>query len=681
MNCVTAASCCQSVKKLCIVEGPSDIVALFPGTTCEFEVRVDQAILSAREILDKIISIPNDERTYANTVEAFDDLYLNSNIAVMRNVLDVIQRVHPEKEMREAAATLNKKIQDFYIAYLDNNVAIYQSIKGYADLRAPQESITRQERFVLEKMMSRFIRSGLHLPTNVQEKIKRIKERLNFLIQRFEKNIYDDNRTIIVTRLCLAGLSESFIKSLRQTSDGSYELSIDEPTYAQVMMNCSIEATRKKLYLAYANRGYPQNESVLQEILRLRDELAVTLGFPSYASLDLDDQMAGSPERAEKFLYELIEKANIKEADEFKRLSADLPDSVVLSSDGRLHLWNLSYVRNYYKKKNLQLDADLIAEYFPLDKALGRVLNIYQQFFGLQFTLMPLANMWDPEIKLIQIANEQQMVMGYILLDLHPRPSKYTSGCHASIIPAPRDHGGKQYPTLAIIIANLPKSTADKPALLKLSDLITFFHEFGHAMHAMLGRAFINPFSPMRIQSDFLEVPSQMFEEWLGDREILKSVSCHYLNQKPLSDELIDKIVQQKNFSAGENIQWLSCFSLFTLACYKKGPQKDPYRLLYDLRSRLCVHQKISDDAHNYASSLHLTAYAARVYSYLWAQVYSIDLFYEIKKHGLLNKETGKRFMHEVLCKGDREDPNKFVKDFLGHEVSQAPFLEQMGIM
>jgi len=671
----------ESIKMMSKIQNSSDIAVLFPKNPQVLEKRIQAAIADAKRRIDRIIAVPDNERTFKNTAKELDILESLSDLSIMAPLAEVLTLVDPQEDMRNAAQKGLIEIEKFATHNISNNPELFKAFKAYVEGNANNEKLTDEERYYLQERMKDFKRNGMHLPPEQLEEVKKLKTKLTELGLQFEKNINDDARTIAVTREELEGLSDDFINSLKRADDGLYILGMDYPTYFTVIDHCDVASTRKKLYQLFQNRAYPINEPLLKEIIALRDELAKKLGFNSFAELNLDSQMAKNPTTARKFLDELLEKVQIKEAQEFEKFTKDLPASVKLSPEGKFYPWDVRYVIEQYKKKHFDIDETTMAEYFPMEKTIEGMLSIYEQFLGLKFKQIPISGLWHEDISLIEARDSStDQLLGYLLFDLYPRANKYSHACHGGIISAVKDASGQLFPTLAIIIANFPKSTATKPSLLKRNEVETFFHEFGHAMHSLLGRTLLGSCAGTNVKTDFVEVPSQMFEEWMWDKDILKMISSHYQTGEPLPDELLDKIIAAKKLSKGWRTQRQIFLARMSLDYYNDGANKDLYAIMRALHDQICPHQIIDRDDHKYTNFGHLVGYGAKYYAYLWSLVYAIDLFAEIKKHGLLNHDIGKRLIADVLGKGGSKDPHELLVAFLGREPNQENFLKDMGL-
>lgn len=656
----------------------ADLAVLFPHTVQELKERTESSIDDAKKRLAAILAVPNQERTYENTAYAFDQLVGFSPIAIWGSVAELVSMVYTDEPMREEGREASKKISAFFVDEISNNKELYEALKSYA--ADTKEDLTAEQKYFLQEALADFKRGGLDLPQDKRAKVAALKKDLADLGIAFEMNIASDQKTIEVTKDELVGLNDDFIANLKKSDHGKYIIGTDYPTYFAVMEECRIAETRKKLSRAFENRAYPMNEGVLKDVIAKRDELAHELGYESFADLDLEDQMTKRPHVALEFIDELLKRCGPKEAAEFKAMTAELPESVTLTSDGKLKTWDRAYVRAQYKKKYFNLDERAVAEYFPMEHTLQSLFEIYQEFLGLIFKIKPATNLWHEDVQVIEAYDgETQKLLGYLLIDLHPRPHKYTHACHGSVVPSVTLMDGTEPYVVSLVIANFPKSTGTKPSLLRRDDVTTFFHEFGHALHGLLGRTKIASCSGTRVKRDFVEMPSQMLEEWMMEKDVLKRVSKHYLTGEPLSDELINNIVSSKHFDTGSFLQRQAYLSLVSLAYYGPGAHKDVASIMHGISVRTRPHVAYDDQTHMYAAFGHLTNYGPKYYGYMWSKVFALDLFSVIKAHHF-SREIGRKYVAEVLSKGGSKDPRDLLIAFLGREPQQDAFFKDMGL-
>jgi len=675
---------CRMSKTIPIINQITDaqsVVALFPKTPDEIHTRVDLYLAQAKEDLNTLIAHTNDQRTFANTAQFLDTIGGLSNISLTSNMIYTLKEVHPDAAIRDAAESAIQKIQAFWIDEVSNNKQLYNAFSAYAQGNAQNENLTPAQIYYLQESMKGFLRAGLDLPDNELAQLCSLKKELANLSMQFSTNIAKDESYITVTKEELNGLEDDFLSALPSMQENTYRLGIDYPTYFNVMENCTIENTRKRLHDAFTNRAYPENDAILKQIVAKRDEFAHKLGFASFAAYDLDEQMVKTVTRAESFLHDLLAQSDHKVKAEITQFLVALPDSVTLTVDGKIKPWDFAFAQAQYKKKHFDIDESKIAEYFPMAATIDGLFAIYKQFFGIDFEQVSVSGTWHEEVKLIALYSADRSILhGYIFLDLHPRPNKFSHAAHVSIVPAVY-YEGKRIPAVSMVMANFPKPNGEKPSLLKRSDVSTFFHEFGHALHAMLGRTDLESHSGTNVKCDFVELPSQMLEEWLWDRDILKMVSKHYKTGESLPDSIIDKLLELKTFDTGNFVQRQAMLAIIALNYYKEGADKDLYALLKDAHLSCRPQFMWSPENHFYASWGHLTGYAAKYYGYLWSRVFAQDVFEEIKKHGLLSPVIGQRYIETIIGKGGSADPNELLRNFLGREPNNEAFLKDLGFI
>ncbi len=677
--CLMVGSCSQATKESISmkVNSVAEVVGLFPKTTAEINERVERAQRQATAAIAAIVAIPAEKRTFQNTAMAFDRT--GHQFATELASINMLKHVSPDAQLREASEAASLKLHEFSIDMFSNNREVYRAFKEYAEGNARKETLSDIQRYFLDESMKGFKRSGLALPLKEMEEVKKTKKKLAALDLQFSSNIANGQRTIKVTRDELQGIDNDALESFKREGD-LYVLGTDYPTHDLIMLSCSVEATRKKMQRAYAQRAYPENMAVIDQIIAQRDVLAHQLGFASYAALDLDDQMALTTDRVEKFIAELVEKAKVKEQQEYELFCANLPAGVQLS-DGKIKPWDYSYVLANYKKKNFNIDEQVIAEYFPMEKTIKGLLGIYEKFMNITLKEVPVSGLWHQDVKMIEVySGAPKILRGYLILDLYPRENKFSHAASFTILAAVKDERGVSQPMVNVVVTNFPKSTATKPSLLKHRDVETFFHEFGHAIHDILGATELASFSGTNVKTDFVEMPSQMLEEWMWDSQMLKQVSGHYKTGELLPDALIEKKIALKNLDTGNFILRQMFLASLSLEYFKPGTGKDTQAINKTLHEQYRTHVAYDPEAHMQASFGHLGGYGAKYYGYMWSKVFALDLFSVIQEQGLLNPEIGQRYVNEILAKGGSVDPNSLLKNFLGREPNQDAFLKSQGL-
>ncbi len=666
-----------------VISTPDDTLALCPRTVTQMQDLVTKVKNLTLERLAILKNIPATERTFENTCRALDSM--SADCEKVMSIISLSQMIYPEKELRDAAQQLEMELQNFFVDTLSLNKDIYITFMDYVNGNKAQEHLNPEEEFYISESLKDFKRSGYDLPEEQQTKLKELQKELAQLTQHFEINIAKDVRSITVSRNDLLGLTDEQVAPFLNPETNTYTLKTDYPTMDLVLENCTVESTRKALWKEFNNRAHPENSEILKKVINVRHNIAQLLGYPSYAHCNLDDSMAGNPERVKKFLQEIEQRAHSKAENEFEAFTRELPQGITLTSQGKLKPWDARYVMSHYKKKHAAIDERAIAEYFPLEKTIEALLELYEEFLNLQFEQIDIKKLphtdrlWHNDVKLIKASSKNQL-LGYLFLDLHPRDNKYTHACHGSMIHALRDKNGNRIvPAVSIVIANFPKAIGEKPALLLRHDVNTFFHEFGHAVHALCAATELNAFSGTHVKRDFVELPSQMLEEWLWQPEVLKRISGHYKSGIKLHDELIAALITIKNIDTGMFIKRQLSLAYLSLACFNErvdDDMKQEYQLLFE---RLMPYQEYCPEENFIASFGHLMGYGAQYYGYLWSKVFALDLFDYIKQQGL-SCEVGARYRDMVIGMGGSKDPYALLCDFLGREPNSDAFFNDMGI-
>jgi thimet oligopeptidase len=668
-----------------------DIYPFFPQSVAAVHCYAAFATQCAQKALNDLCGVVAAQQAFANTAQVFDTAV--ERFSCVEAVLKTLELVSPEKEIRDACHQELIALQQFAFGAFFNP-KVYGVFKGYVDGNATKEALNEEQRYFLQEIMRDFRRKGLELPEDKFNEVRAIGKQLAEAGTIYDANLNADTSSIQAMAQELDGLTPQFIQGLSHDGQGNYTLKCDYPTVNEVMSYCHNAQTRKRMYLAYNNRAYPCNIEPLGKIIALSDTLAKKLGFPSYAAMDIEHEMAGSPDKVRHFLEDLLGRARAKMDKEFAALKADLPSTVNLDAQGRFEPWDFQYVTTCYKKKYFDIDNRLVAEYFPIDHVLKGVFALYERFFDLEFELITPGWSWHKDVLLVAIRDRQSKALkGYVFLDLYPRPGRYSWGRVVSLMRTTKhlDQNGSVVttPAVMLIITNFSPATGGHPALLKPNEVSTLIHEFGHAMHSVLGATAMASLSGIKIKLDsaicikskldFIELPSQLFQEWMDDKAFLKGLSAHYKTHKPLPDALIDRLISLKQFMTGFQVTGQCMWGLVGLDIFSAGSTKNIPMITQKLREQYDLYIRYAPESHWYAAGSHLTNYAACYYSYLWSQVYALDIFDAIKREGLFNPQAGKRLADTIFSFGASKDPNVLVKNYLGREPRIDAFCKNLG--
>lgn len=651
----------------------ADVHNVYPTSVQAIESQSAYVMKHAQQIIDEFVELDSASCSKELLLQKLDAFCALVHTQV--GVLELVQSVHPDKAVRDAAEKQSLALQAYSLEHFAANTKIYALTKAvYAQCSA---TCTPEEKHLFTDLLDSFKKAGLELLPEKRKQVLALKKELNDLDSEFSKNILSDTRTITATKQELAGVPERFISGLEQ-KDGVYTLCMDYPTADMVMGYCSVQETRKRFSEQFENRAYPANMSVLDTVIAKRAQMAELLGYASYAHYNIDGQTMQTPEKAWAFERGLVEKSLEKAMTEFAAWKQSLPAGVTLSPTGKLYPWDVAYTQNHFKKAHYAIDEQEFAEYFPMENTVKGLIAIYEQFFNLVITHVDPGTAWHKEVELLQISDMSGKVLGYVYLDMFPRPNKYNHAAQFSGISSVK-RGNVWYPAVVALVCNFTKPVGDTPSLLKYSEVVTFFHEFGHAIHSVLGATEYGMQSGTNTERDFVELPSQMLENWMEEAEILKMISSHYKTGKPLSDDLIEKRLALLRSETGMFVSRQLSLGMICLDMFDGAPHKDTSACIKKYSVMMSPYKEYSDDAHMQCSFGHLMGYGASYYGYMWALVRGTDVFAQIKKEGLLNPAAGKRYVNCIIGRGGSIDGNTMVKDYLGREATYDAFYEKMG--
>jgi len=654
------------------------ILILFSTKPGEIDTLATNALKKIENAI--ILMHENKNKTFENTILFFDYLDGLSDAGILANVFEVMALLHPDQKTREAALGAKLKIAGYSIEHITNNPVLYNAIVDcYQTIKTTE--ITETRKYCIEKIIENFERSGIQLPEERRRKLNVLFQDSQKYQAELDQNISTMVTTVEVTKEALDGLSEDFVASLSKSPSDLYILTLDYPVYFTVMENCTNQETRKRMYRAFNNRGYPENDTILSELITTRTEIAQALGYKTYADYNIANQMAKSYTTVVHFLNDLLARLETKLTKEYEILEKEASElGISLSPDNKFYPWDIAFISNSYKKRNFNLDEVKIAEYFPLQHTVPALLELYESFFDITFEkITPEIPLYDQDVMLFRVREKNgNKALGHIILDLHPRPNKYSHAAHASLVPNVSFDDATSTDYISVVIANFPKETKTQPSLLKRDDVNTFFHELGHALHSLFGKTEISTFSGTHTKQDFVEMPSQMLEEWLYDKTVLKKISRHYKTGESLPNTTIEQILRSKNiFSAFSTCRQI-LLAFLSLTYYNTKEKVQLFETFKNLQATLMPRIWFDSENHSYASFGHLGEYGARYYGYLYSKVFALDIFSVIKSHGLSNPAIGKKYCKTILAKGGSEDPEVMLIKFLGRKPSIQAFIDDL---
>lgn len=632
---------------------------------------------AARVKLEKdlaaLIAIPQEERTFENTIMGYERAFDNYGNAL--GMSGFLSYVSTDKQFRDAANDLQMQISQ-YMVDVATRRDVYKAIREYTDTNPRLDPVQAK---LVKEMLIGFKNSGMDLNDADLEKFKALnKEKAEYII-KFDKNIQEYKDPLAVTQEQLQGLGEDYIQKLSKTDDGKYLVTLDYPDYVPFMQNADDEQARKELEFKFNRRGGQENVELLEKTLTLRREIARLLGYKNHAELRLEDRMAKTPKTVMAFLKDLQKKLKPLGKKEDKEMIA-YKNSKTGKNSRTLYSWESGYWSNKFRKENLELDSEKIKEYFPSQVVIDGMLDLFGGVFGITFEPVDIP-VWHPDVKAFKIKDKASgELVAYFYMDLYPREGKYKhAACFGLVEGEEKQDGTYQIPFVAIV-ANLNKPSGDTPSLLKHSEVETLFHEFGHVLHNALTKAKYSAFSGTSVSWDFVEAPSQMLERWAWDPQVLKKISKHYKTGEALPDDLIKRMIAAKNFGAGGMYLRQDFFAQYDMTLHTADTTPDTTKLYFELTKKIRG-LPLTKGTIPQASFGHIMGgYDAGYYGYLWSEVIAEDFFGEFKKNGIFNPETGLKFRREILEKGGTLDEEKMVENFLGRPADNKPFLKSIGL-
>ena len=612
---------------------------------------------------------------------ALDDV--NYTVSKVENRIAVIKETSTNAAVRDAA-TDEVKVLDEWSVGLDYREDVYRAIKAYADT---QPDLKDEDAKLLSDTMRDYRRAGLALPKDKRDNVEAQRKKLSALTTDFESNVTKAEHSLVLTKAELEGVPEDFLEQKGvKNSYGAYTVMANITWhYITVMENAKREATRLRMETARDSLAKETNLPLLQQILVIRDDIAHKLGYKSWADYIIEIKMAKTAARATAFLERLkvgLQPKFDAEIAEFRALKArDTGDP-----NTPFLLWDWRYYANQLKKEKYTVDEDALKVYFPFQRCLVGMFTIYQRIFGLKFVRITQPYRWVEDLQLYTVSDAATgEPMGLFYLDMFPREGKYNHFAEFGIIDGKwLEDGTYQRPVVALI-CNFPAPQPDRPSLLPHEDVVTLFHEFGHAMHAILTRAKYVRFSGTSVPGDFVEAPSQMLENWAWDKKVLDSFAADYRDpSKKIPPEILNQLKASKLAVEGAYYRRQLVFGLADLALHTRihADNADQAEPMGDQIAAETFFPEPPDTAWIAYFAHIMDGYDAGYYGYAWADAIAADMatVFEKASDGYFDREAGRRLREEIYAKGNSRDVNISIEKFLGRPESIEPFLKKIGV-
>jgi thimet oligopeptidase len=644
------------------------------------EAAVKNAIAKANASLDRIGAQDLGKVTFKNTVVTLDDVTDEAGLAANRAT--VIKETNTNSAVRTAAEKAVKAFDDWAVG-VDYREDVYKAIKAFADTHP---KLSGEDEKLLKETLRDYRRAGLDLPPDQRKEVEELRKELTRLGTDFEANIVKSNAPVMFSKSDLDGLPESFFASPGiKTGDDVYTVMANVTwQFNTVQENAKNEATRKQLYLVRETLAKDKNVPLLNQMLALRNEIALRLGYKSWDDYQTEVKMAKTGMNAEKYINDLVAGIQPKfdsEIAELQKLkAADTNDP-----NAKIMVWDWRYYSNQLNKQKYAIDKEALRAYFPFQKVLDGMFNIYQSIFGLKFEKIVAPQKWIDDLQLYMVTDSATgEPLGMFYLDMFPREGKYNHFAQFEIISGKLLPNGKYQRPIVALLCNFPPASGDAPSLMTHQDVETLFHEFGHALHSIVTRARYGRFAGTHVPRDFVEAPSQMLQNWVWDKKVLDTFAADYRDpSKKIPPEIVKKLNDAKLANAGVLYRRQFAFASLDLALHDPHPEEMPYDSVAITNPILEKVFLPIDPSTTFVSYFgHLNGYDAGYYGYAWADAIAADMatVFEKAKDGYLDKQAGMKLRREIYEPGDSRDVNESIEKFLGRKQSVEPFLKEIGI-
>ncbi|HEY6445021.1 MAG TPA: M3 family metallopeptidase [Acidobacteriaceae bacterium] len=605
-------------------------------------------------------------RTLEATLRAYDDAVAELSVAGTQTGL--MHSVYPQKEVRDAAEELLQRISQAGVE-LSLNRDVYQALAAIDATDA--DAATRH---YLDRTLLQYRLAGVDKDDATRARIKELQDKATLLGLGFGRNVQEGGNTVTVEDpVQLDGLPPDYREAHKPGENGRIVLTTDFPDYAPVMTFARSADLRRRMFLAYNTRAFPANRQILLDLLAIRQEMATLLGFAHWADLATADQMMESAANMRAFLDDL-DQASKAGAEKEHAMVLDFarsqqPDLEQIDAASR------GYWLEQYRRAAFAFDSQSVRPYFPYDRVEAGVLATAAKLFQVEFRRIRNPEVWNQAVSAWEVWDRTELA-GRFYLDMHPREGKDKWFSAHPLVPG---IAGRQLPEAALI-CNFPEPKGGNPALMQYSDVVTFFHEFGHLMHALLGgRQAWAGVSGIATEGDFVEVPSQMLEEFFRDARLLATFAHHYETGEPIPAELVQRMNRAGAFGRADWVRTQLYYTTCALETHATDPASiDPDELFRKLYTRFLPYTWIEGNR-MYASFTHLVGYSSNYYTYLYDKVIALDFFSQFPRNALLDSPVAMKYRRAVLDPGGSMPGKEIVHQFLSRSQSSEAFTQWMG--
>src|SRR5271166_817211 len=629
-----------------------------------FEKIETDRLAAAQRSIDSLLAAAG-PRTIWNTLAPLDEAFHQINSTAY--FAQLMEQVHPDTTFRDHATAMLTKASAAQTAIALNH-EVYNALAAL-DL----SHVDAATRYYVQRQLLEFRLAGVDKDDATRARLKKLNDQATEEQSMFDRNIADGQKVVEADPSELEGLPQDYIDRHKPDAAGKIHLTTDYPDALPVFTFAKSDSLRRRMSLAFNTRAYPKNQEVLTSLMKTRYEIASLLGYPSWADYNAADKMIAKGHNIADFIQQVNDAASDLSQREFEMLLAEKQKT----DPGAKEIWEheRGYLSELVRRTKYDFDSQSVRPYFPFTEVKQGILDTAADLFHVTFQQEDNVPAWDPAVE-TWIVLDSGKPIGRFYLDMHPRPGKYS---HAEMAPVLDGIRGKQLPE-AILVCNFPAPTATDPGLMDYGDVVTFFHEFGHLMHWVLGgQQQWAGISGISMEGDFVEAPSQMLEEWMHSPQVLASFAHHYKTGEPIPADLVARMNRASAFGRANGVARQVGYAAISYDIYKDNPQKvDLDALSLDDLRRYSLFVPIATDAHMYASFTHLGGYSSAVYTYMWDKVIAEDFFRQFDQNNLLAGDAPMRYRHMVLEPGGSMSANDLVKNFLGRPQNTTAFQQWM---
>ena len=646
----------------------------------------ETAIAEAKAEIDAIVA-NEEEPTFENTIEAME--YAGQTLNKVASIFYALMEANTNETMQEIAEQISPMLTD-YSMYVSLNNDLFQRVKAVYEQKDSLGLAVDQMK-LLEDNYKSFVRGGANLSDEDKELYSQWSGELSLATLQFSKNVLAATNayTLHITDSAdLAGLPD-FVKTMAAETASEkglegWAFTLQAPSYGPFLKYSANRELRKDIWTAYNTRaigGESDNTEIVKKIVDLRIKIANILGYETYADYALEERMAKSKATVNGFIKDLLEPSL-----PFAR--KDVADVFAFAKKNgfegdRLESWDFSYWSEKYQQAEYSLSAEELKPYFQLESCIDAVFGLATRLYGISFTELDNVPVYHEDVKVYEVKDADGSHLALFYADFFPRASK-RGGAWMTDFRGQSIRNGVEYRPFITIVCNFTKPTADTPALITYDELTTFLHEFGHALHGMFAQGRYPSLTGTSVSRDFVELPSQIMENWAFEPEYLNSFAKHYQTGEPIPAELIEKIVAAKNYLAGYGQVRQLHFGYLDMAWHSltELPAEGTVEFEQKVLAPYAVMPAVEGSAFSTSfSHIFSGGYSAGYYSYKWAEVLEADAFSLFKEKGIFNTEVADSFRKEILEKGGAEDEAVIYRNFRGHDPEPQALMEKLGLV